>query len=108
MKSITEVYIATLLPDKVALYQELHDRIPEQIETNLKEKGIVSLEIYRSGLELCMIVRKNSGKAAVLKNVDLELERWWQSETGNCFETLWQQSSPIYHLEDKGGNTGCD
>jgi L-rhamnose mutarotase len=108
MKSITEVYFATLLPDKVALYQELHDRIPEQIETNLREDGIESLEIYRSGLELCMIVRKISGKPAALRNVDPELELWWQSETGNCFETFWQLSSPIYHLESKGGNTECD
>ncbi|TVY04272.1 L-rhamnose mutarotase [Cohnella terricola] len=98
----TFVYIAKLLPGKEALYRELHDRIPAQIELHLLEDGIVSLQIHRVGQELCMVIHRNPGKSVVDRNYDEELERWWQNETGQCFAAAWQPAELVYALSDQG------
>lgn len=98
MDEQTKVYCARLLKDRIDRYRELHDQIPEQIERHLREDGIVSLDIYLDGDAVMMIVRRNPNQSAAHKNFDEKLEQWWQRETGQCFETFWQPSTPIYSL----------
>jgi L-rhamnose mutarotase len=99
-EAATTVFFARLNPDKAERYRELHDRIPAQIETHLREDGIESLAIYGSGLSLCMIVRKHEGMEASERSFDEALERWWQRETGECFASFWEPAELIYRLRE--------
>jgi L-rhamnose mutarotase len=102
----TTVYLAKLQPGKEDRYKELHDRIPAQIETHLREDGIEALAIYGWGLDLVMVVRKNEGMASSERSFDEAMERWWQRETGECFASFWQPTNPLYRLGDEGGLSG--
>jgi L-rhamnose mutarotase len=102
----TSVFFAKLLPDKADRYRELHDRIPAQIETHLREDGIEALAIYAWGLDLCMIVRKHEGMDASERSFDEAMERWWQRETGECFASFWQPANLLYRLGNEGGLSG--
>jgi L-rhamnose mutarotase len=45
--------------DLIATYEEYHQRIWPEIEQSIKEAGIESMEIYRTGNRLFMIMKVN-------------------------------------------------
>jgi L-rhamnose mutarotase len=45
--------------DLIAAYEEYHQRIWPEIEQSIKEAGIESMEIYRTGNRLFMIMKVN-------------------------------------------------
>jgi len=96
----TLVYTAELRPDRVDKYETLHNGIPAAIEENLRQDGVASLNIYRSGTSLVMIVVRRETSPETDREYDEELERWWQAETCGCFAAPWRETERIYRLAD--------
>ncbi|AZN43146.1 L-rhamnose mutarotase [Paenibacillus albus] len=94
----TMIRTAKLQPDKVDLYQKLHDGIPDINLKHMREAGIVSLRIFREGLTLFMIVETDSALEVSDRVVARELEERWHRLTGDCFAEFWTDANEIFNF----------
>jgi len=92
------IKIATLHPESVQRYQDLHDALPEANRRHMLEGGYQSLTIHRHGLTLVMILEVDERKALSGRVVDREAEQRWHDLTAPCFAQPWQDLSLVYTL----------
>ncbi|WP_308635297.1 L-rhamnose mutarotase [Paenibacillus silvisoli] len=93
--------VAKLHPNKVDLYQQLHDEIPPANLKHMQEAGIVSLRIFREGSTLFMVVESDMALEMPNRVVDQAVEERWKTLTGECFAEFWQDAGEIYIFSRK-------
>jgi len=92
------IMLATLHPESIQRYQDLHDALPAANRRNMLEGGYQSLTIHRLGLTLVMILEIDEGRALPNRGVDLDAEQRWHDLTAPCFAVPWQDMTLIYTL----------
>jgi len=96
-----EVRIAKLHENKIDEYERLHREMPEAIKRNMMQAGISDLRIYRDGVWLLMIVKREERPIASDGEIDETTEREWQKETGECFAGFWREAGLVYEYQVK-------
>ncbi|MBB6634956.1 L-rhamnose mutarotase [Cohnella thailandensis] len=92
--------MAALKPDRAEEYERLHAEQPAEIAAQLRDKGFVHLDIYRSGLTLIMAWDVDPDREIEGRIVREEAEREWELRTGDCFAESWKEIPLIYKLDD--------
>lgn len=92
---------AKLHADQVEQYEQLHNEIPELNKQYMQESGIISLRIFRDGLNLFMIVEADSKFEVLDRVVDAAVEERWQQLTGACFSEMWVDANEIFTFTRK-------
>lgn len=97
----TEVWVAKLHEDKVAVYEQLHQRIPDAIVKQLSDKGFTNLKIYRDGLTLVMTLEWDSERINHHREINVPAEQEWDQLTGNCFAQSWKSIPQIFDFTEQ-------
>ena len=83
-------------PKLIAEYERYHEKIPEAIERSIRDAGVTSLEIYRIGTRLFMILEANADfsfeKKAAMDAANSDVQAW---------ETLmWRFQKPLKEAQE--------
>ncbi len=98
--------------DKIAEYQRLHHRIWPEVAQHLRQHGIATMEIYRLGTRLFMVMevndRFNPEDFAQASEQDPQIQRWealmWQFQQPTPWTPegeKWVAMARIFSLQDQ-------
>lgn len=83
-------------PKLIAQYERYHERIPEAIERSIRDAGITTLEIYRIGTRLFMILEANADfsfeKKAKMDASNSDVQAWE--------ELMWRFQKPLKEAKE--------
>lgn len=94
----TQIKIATLHPDMIARYEQLHNEIPEQNLRHMREGGYCALRIFRHGTTLVMLAEFDEALMVSDRVVDEAAEVDWYQKTSECFATPWTDAPEIFRF----------
>jgi len=95
-----EIRVARLRKERIGEYRDLHDRIPRQNVKHMTEAGFTDLRIFLLDDLLIMITEQDPTLAVPGRTIDERAEEEWREKSGRCFETLWQDATMIFDLQD--------
>jgi L-rhamnose mutarotase len=94
MKTILQ--IAQLKPEMIEHYEKLHREIPTLNLRHMREGGYQSLQIYRAGTTLVMVLHHDEQVDIGALSEFSEAAIQWQERTNPCFAKLWQEAKEIF------------
>ena len=96
-----QVFIARLHPDKVALYEQIHDGMTEPHADSIR-RGYDRLDIHRQGTLLVMLVERKPGPPPEPTAEDKATAERWHASLAECFAEIWQPADEIFSLATAG------
>jgi hypothetical protein len=97
LEANTQVHIAKLHHDKIALYERIHDEMTSeyaQINRGRHER----IDIYRLDDVLIMLTERRAGEVPEPTELETEQDRRWHASLAECFAQPWQRAEPIFML----------
>ena len=96
-----QVFIARLHPDKVALYEQIHDGMT-MAHANSIRRAYDRLDIHRQGLHLIMLVERKPGPPPEPTPEETAQAELWHASLAECFAEVWQPADMIFDLATAG------
>lgn len=103
----------TLKPGAADAYRVLHSRIPEAVETALRDAGVTQWSIWRDGDQLIHVIETRDGldemerRIAALGTIDAEWDALL-APLGEHGPDSWSRLEPIWLMTERGQVSGSD
>jgi hypothetical protein len=96
-----QVFIARLHPDKIALYEQIHDGMTQSHADSIR-RGYEPLDIYRRGDLLVMLTERKPGPPPEPTAEEKATAERWHASLAECFAEFWQPADEIFSLVTAG------
>ncbi len=104
MRAETELWIATLLPDKVALYRAQHQPLPTDNMQDLIGLGYALVKIFEEGMDVYMLLVRDSDLAIEDYSPNDRPDSEWRRVTDACFARPWRRIPQIFCFSREVGH----
>ncbi|HEV2515801.1 MAG TPA: L-rhamnose mutarotase [Devosia sp.] len=95
------VSMARLHPDKIALYERIHDEMTAEHAADVRT-AYRRIDVYRLGDLLIMLTEQNAGPLPVPTAAEEARDRAWHASLAECFPEPWRPADPIFSLAVAG------
>lgn len=96
-----QVFIARLHPDKIALYEQIHDSMTPPHADSIR-RGYERLDIHRHGNLLVMLTERKPGPPPEPTPEETATAERWHASLAECFAEFWQPADEIFSLRTAG------